>query len=91
MMATFAASTALQEQCQKVRQRVETVRMRPTTRAAEEFFQDNDWQSLPRRLERLVQVLQAWVRLLLYISLNLTLFFELNSQILSIECTQWIP
>ena len=32
------------------------------TIAAKEFNADNDWQTLPRRLKRLVDVLENWVR-----------------------------
>ena len=40
-----------------------TIRARPSTVAAKEFFADGgtlDWRTLPRRCERLVQVLEAW-------------------------------
>ncbi len=46
--------------------RFEAVRTRPTTLAADEFFsKENEregWKSLPRRLQRLCQILQDWVR-----------------------------
>lgn len=46
--------------------RFEAVSTRPTTLAAQEFFaKENErevWQSLPRRLQRLCQILQDWVR-----------------------------
>ena len=40
-----------------------TIRARPSTVAAKEFFADGgtlDWRTLPQRCERLVQVLEAW-------------------------------
>jgi anaphase-promoting complex subunit 2 len=40
-----------------------TIKERPSTLAAQEFFADGgtlDWRSLPRRCERLVQILDAW-------------------------------
>ena len=63
IMATTATSaTSEDEQFLKAYRRIRAVRTRPTTVAANEFFADQDWQSLPKRLERLCHVLQQWVR-----------------------------
>ena len=45
--------------------RIQAIRTRPTTVAAQEFFAGSshrDWKSLPRRLRKLCDVLEAWVR-----------------------------
>lgn len=44
--------------------RIQAVSTRPTTMAAKEFFANGgtrEWESLPKRLERLVGVLNDWV------------------------------
>jgi hypothetical protein len=55
-----------------VRHRVAYTRQRPTTVAAEEFFADSigtpsvsEWKSLPQRIDRLCQVLDQWVSLVI--------------------------
>ena len=50
---------------------------RPSTRAAQEFFRDENgsqplhWKNLPQRVERLCEVLDNWVRL------TVNFYFEL--------------
>ena len=67
MMATTTTTTSSnQEQIQRAYRRIRAVRTRPSTVAAQEFFEDpnDDWTTLPRRLKRLCQVLDDWVSFL---------------------------
>jgi hypothetical protein len=57
-MATTTTATALTPAMERVRSRLALVRQRPTYRAAQEFFQDDDWQSLAPRVARLYSRVQ---------------------------------
>jgi hypothetical protein len=61
-MATTKTARSDEERWLQAYRRIRAVRTRPTTIAAHEFFAENDWQSLPRRLFRLAQLLEQWVR-----------------------------
>ena len=54
--------------------RIKAVKTRPSTVAAKEFFSgDRKWNTLPRRVRRLVDVYESWVRqfVSLYLSLSM--------------------
>jgi hypothetical protein len=69
-MATMAAPSgeaSNEAMWNSVREKVESVKTRTTTVAAEEFFAGSpsteEWRTtLPQGLERLCQVLESWVR-----------------------------
>ena len=68
MMATSMATPATRivpkdERRALALARIQCSRSRPSTVAAQEFFEGGrNWQSLPGRVRRLCEVLEAWVR-----------------------------
>lgn len=51
--------------------RLKSVKTRPSTIAAEEFFSpsmNNNWKTLPSRLYKLVDALNSWVRVFIDVS-----------------------
>jgi hypothetical protein len=65
MTATTTRVLSNQERQQQAFARIKAIHTRPTTLAAQEFFssgKNTDWKSLPRRLRRLCEVLEHWVR-----------------------------
>lgn len=51
------------DQIQFVKEKLRAVKERPSTLAAAEFFEKDDWESLPSRIERLCSRWDAWVRI----------------------------
>lgn len=62
-MAQTLPMVSTNERAQLAQLRIEAVKTRPSTVAAQEFFAgDRKSKSLPRRIRRLTQVLESWVR-----------------------------
>lgn len=63
MTEVLSSSRKVGQPSNDVERYKEIIKARPSTVAAREFFADGgtlDWESLPQRCERLVQVLEAW-------------------------------
>ena len=63
MTEVLSSSRKVGQPSNDVERYKEIIKARPSTVAAREFFADGgtlDWESLPQRCKRLVQVLEAW-------------------------------